>query len=220
MGFFNEAPASIFLMDNNTKAVLPADQLLSENFPPISKSTKKRQSAVFQHIMARLCLVVMVILSVSAKAHSQTMNYTVQANIIYRFTKYIDWPIARKSGDFVIGIVGETPLYAELKNFATNKMAGTQKIVIRKFSSSAEAYNCQILFIGEDESGSLKKIVARTAGSSILLVTESEGLAQKGACINFIIVSDHLRLEINKSNIEMRNLNIASELVQLGIAIK
>ncbi|HSZ34117.1 MAG TPA: YfiR family protein [Puia sp.] len=150
----------------------------------------------------------------------QPMDYAVQANIIYRFTKYIEWPESKRTGDFIIGVVGDSPLSDQLQNFIANKTAGSRKIVIRKFSSSAEIFNCQILFISEDESDNLKKIAARTAGSPILLVSESDGLALKGACINFIIVSDHLKLEINKNNIEQRNLNIASELLQLGKLVK
>ncbi len=33
------------------------------------------------------------------------INYAVYANILYRFTKYIDWPDDKKNGDFVIGLV-------------------------------------------------------------------------------------------------------------------
>jgi hypothetical protein len=150
----------------------------------------------------------------------QPMDYAVQANIIYRFTKYIEWPESKRTGDFIIGIVGESPLTDQLQNFIANKTAGSRKIVIKKFSSSAEIFNCQILFISEDESDNLKKIAARTAGNPILLVSESDGLALKGACINFVIVSDHLKLEINKNNIEQRDLNIASELLQLGKLVK
>ncbi len=147
-------------------------------------------------------------------------NYSLHANIIYRFTKYIDWPENKKSGDFVIGIVGDSPMYDELKSFVENKKVGQQKIVVKKCSASAGTYNCHILFISDDESGSVKKISARTNGSATLLVSESEGLARKGSCINFILVDDHLKLEINKTNIENRNLNIATELLQLGKVIK
>jgi hypothetical protein len=150
----------------------------------------------------------------------QTMDYAVQANIIYRFTKYIEWPDSKKTGDFIIGIVGESPLTDQLKSFIGNKTAGSQKILVKKFAASAETFDCHILFVSEDESDNLKKIAARTAGSPILLVSESEGLAFKGACINFMIVSDHLKLEINKNNIEQRNLNIASELLQLGKLVR
>jgi glutamine amidotransferase PdxT len=92
--------------------------------------------------------------------------------------------------------------------------------VIKKFSSSAEVFNCHILFISEDESDNVKKIASRTAGYPILLVSESDGMALRGACINFVIISDHLKLEINKDNIEQRNLNIASELLQLGKLVR
>jgi hypothetical protein len=150
----------------------------------------------------------------------QGVNYAVEANIIYRFTKYIDWPADKKSGDFVIGMVGDTPLYDELKDFTAAKTVGGQKIIIRKFPASAASFNCQILFVSEDGNGSLKKIAAVTTGSPILLVTESEGLARKGSCINFVVIDDHLKLEINKNNIEQRDLGIASELLQLGIPVK
>lgn len=174
-------------------------------------------SGILKHLLPVFMLVLLHPVKLQAQ---QPSDYAVQANIIYRFTKYIDWPENKKTGDFVIGIVGDSPLTDELKSFIANKTVGNRKIVVKTFPSSAEAYPCHILFISEDESSSLKKIAARTSGSSLLLVSESEGLAQKGSCINFVIVADHLKLEINKNNIEDRNLNIASELLQLGKLVK
>ncbi len=145
-----------------------------------------------------------------------TMDYSVHANIIYHFTKYIDWPANRKSGDFIIGVVGETLLFDELKKIIANKKSwGTKKIVIKHFSPSQTSYDCQILFLNEEEGGSLKKIALRTENNSVLLVCEEEGAASKGACISFSIVSDRLKLEINKNNIDQRNLSIANELLRL-----
>jgi hypothetical protein len=162
----------------------------------------------------------LLLIHASIAAAQPSTDYAIHANIIYRFTKYIDWPDNKKSGDFIIGIVGDSPLYDELVRFTDNKTVGNQKIVIKKFSSSANTYNCQILFISEEESSSLKKIITRVEGSPVLLVSESPGLARKGACINFAIVDDRLKLEINKNSIEQRNMHIASELLQLGILVK
>jgi len=176
---------------------------------------------IITRVFKSLCVVIVFLLQGLSKIHAQKeMDYAVHANIIYRFTKYINWPNDKKNDDFVIGIVGDTQFYQELKGFIANKTASSQKIIVKEFSPSASSFNCQILFIGEDKSNSLKKILIATAGSSILIVTELDGLARKGSCINFIIVNDHLKLEINKNNIEHRKLGIATELLSLGILIK
>lgn len=156
----------------------------------------------------------------SARAYAQDeINYSVHANIIYHFTKYIDWPGPKKAGEFIIGIVGDSPLFDELKKTVAGKKVGEQAIVVKKISSSA-SLNCQIVFISEDAAGNLKKVTGSTNGSPVLIVTETRGAAQKGSCINFIIVNDKLKLEINKNNIEQRELKIASELLQLGILVR
>lgn len=144
----------------------------------------------------------------------------MHANIIYRFTKYIDWPDSKKNGEFIIGIIGDNELYDELKFFTRNKTVGTQRIVIKKMNTSAETFNCHMLFISDDERSSVKKIVLKTAANAVLIISESDGLAQKGSCINFTIVDERLKLEINKNNIEQRNLRIATELLNVGIIVK
>ena len=168
----------------------------------------------------RIGFIVLFALLIFPKCYSQTINYSIHANIIYHFTKYINWPESKRTGDFIIGIVGETPLYDSLINFVADKSAGDQKIVVRMYSHSEAAYNCQILFISEDESSYLKKILLRTIGAPLLIVTEFQGGAIKGSCINFAIVFDRVKIEINKNNIELRHLNIASELLQLGKLVK
>jgi hypothetical protein len=165
-----------------------------------------------------LCL--FVFLSFTQLRAQEELNYSVHANIIYHFTKYINWPPDKNAGDFIIGVVGETPLSDELKKIVTGKKACGQNILIKRFSSSSSSFNCHILFISDAASSSLKKIVNTTINDPVLLVSESKGFASKGSCINFSIVNDKLKLEINKNNIQHRGLEIASELLQLGIQVK
>jgi len=189
---------------------------------PTLPATRDKLKTLFFHTNGAkwLWLVGLALMSVTGSHGQPETNYKIHANIIYRFTKYIDWPVNKKTGDFIIGTVGETQLYDELKSLCANKTVGDQKIVIAKMSPSANSYICQILFISEEESSSLKRIASLTAGLPMLIISESDGLARKGACINFITVDEHLKLEINKTNVEQRNLHIASELLQLGIIIK
>lgn len=170
-------------------------------------------------ILKLICLAGILLLSTRKVQAQQETDYTVHATIIHRFTKYIDWPANKKSGDFIIGIIGDSPLYDELKSFTANKTVGNQKIVVTKISRPESYNNCHILFISEEESGSLKRIAAITAGAPVLIITEYNGLAHKGSCINFITINQRLKLEINKDNVAQRNLHIASELLDLAIII-
>lgn len=171
-------------------------------------------------ILKLFCLAGILSLSIGKVQAQHATDYTIQATLIYRFTKYIDWPANKKSGDFIIGIIGDSPLFDDLKSFIGNKTVGNQRIVITKVTASKNYSNCHILFISEEESGDLKKIAELTSGAPVLLITEYNGLAHKGSCFNFITVNDRLKLEINKSNVEQRNLHIASELLELAIIIK
>lgn len=157
---------------------------------------------------------------VSTLVAQKETGYVVHANIIYRFTKYINWPELSKQGDFNIGVVGDTPMFDALKNNIAGKMVGNQKITIKKLSSSEPVFDCQILFISNDACKNIKKIAGKTLDEPVLIVSETEGMAQKGSCINFVIVADRLKLEINQNNIEQRELSIASELLQLGKIVK
>ncbi|MBC7874328.1 MAG: YfiR family protein [Ferruginibacter sp.] len=197
---------------------LPVDNAL---YACTRKKKSRLNIRIYKQALSKITglLALLLFLASGVKAQGGP-DYAIHANIIYHFTKYIDWPDNKKSGDFIIGIIGDTPLYDELKTNVSNKKVGYQKIVVKKFSSSATTYNCHILFISEEESDGVKKIETKTANTPTLLVSESEGLAKKGACINFIIVADRLKLEINKNNIEDRGLSIASELLQLGKIVK
>jgi hypothetical protein len=191
------------------------------NYDEALQFSLKTVSAPQIHLRFRRFICLMLFFSFAYKGKAQSsVDYSIHANIIYHFTKYIDWPDNKKKEDFVIGVVGDTPLFDELKKVVANKMAGNQKIIVKRFSPSDNLFDCHILFLSEDESSGLKKISTHTAESPILLVCEDESAASRGACINFKIESQRLKLEINKTNIQHRGLNIASELLQLGTVVK
>ena len=172
-----------------------------------------------KHFCKLVCLSIFLFFFAKRCSGQQTTDYKVHANIIYRFTKYIEWPENKQTGDFVIGVVGDSPVYEELRTLTASKSVGNQRIIIRKVAANAAVYSCSVLFISIEESRSLKRTALVTTGMPILLITEDTGLAKKGSCINFIIVDDHLKLEINKNNIISRNLNIASELLKLATIV-
>jgi hypothetical protein len=66
---------------------------------------------------------------------------------LYNFTKMIEWPSNKKSGDFVIGIVGKGDVNKYASAMLNGKMVGSQKIVVKEFSSVSAASGCHVLFL-------------------------------------------------------------------------
>lgn len=150
----------------------------------------------------------------------QAYDYKVYANIIYQFTKYMEWPDeAGGSGPFVIGVVGDLRLHAELKSVTENKTVDGQKIIVRNVSTDGTFNNCHILFLSPTETSNFKKIELITRKQPVVLITKDTGLARRGASVNFVTVDNRLQLEINKKTILSKNINIASELLKLATIV-
>ncbi len=167
-----------------------------------------------------LFLVILLSPGSNSAMNRYAVDYGVHANIIYRFTKYVDWPDYKKTSDFVIGVIGEPQLVEELVAVTKNKKVGNQSIVVRSMPADASGYPCHMLFVGENQSSDLKHIVDVTRGKPILIISENNGLVKRGSCINFVIVGESLKLEFGIKNIETRDMKIASELLELGTIVR
>ena len=159
----------------------------------------------------------MVILCITITAFGQKEK--IQSSYIYNFTTYISWPESEKTGDFVIGVLGNGPIQNELNNLAATKKVVTQPIVVKKFSSANEIEKCQILIITENKSNQLAEVLGKINGNSTLVITEAPGLASKGSGINFVMKDGKMLFELNKGKIEKNGLKINSKLVALAVLV-
>ena len=143
----------------------------------------------------------------------------VQSAYIYHFTKYMEWPVDKQTGDFVIGVIGDSPITPHLKTLASVKRAGMQKIVIKEFSSVTEVSNCHMLFLSQKKSSEFSSVIAKAKKINALVITAKGGCAKKGSGINFVTLDGKARFEINEDSIEKSNIKVSAKLVLLAIKI-
>jgi hypothetical protein len=149
----------------------------------------------------------------------QAQDYKYQSLFVYNFTKYIQWPANAQSGDFVIGVLGNSPMVGELEKVSANKMVGTQKIVVKKLSNVAEAETCQMVFIPLDSSPKFDAALEALKNKPILVITEKDGLGKRGSGINFVINDGKMRFELNQAATQSAGLKVSSQLTSLAIAM-
>jgi hypothetical protein len=165
--------------------------------------------------MKRIFYSMMLIFGLAQGLFAQNAEH-YQALFIYNFTRYIQWP-SNNSQEFVIGILGKSNIYNELKTLVSNKKVGTSTIVVKQFASAAEIGKCQILFISNEVSSQVPQLAAELQKKNTLLITERSGLSRKGAGICFALEDGKQKFEISKANVEKTGLMINNQLIDMGI---
>jgi hypothetical protein len=160
-------------------------------------------------------------LTFSNKCNAQEKDYKAYSIYVYNFIKYIEWPPSSKTGEFVIAVIGDSPITKELRALAASKKANGQTILVRNIMSLSEIGTAQILYISAGKSSLIKEAEEKTKNLPTLVIGEREGLVKKGAGINFLTLEDDtLRFELNKKAIKEHNLQISQTLISLAFVEK
>jgi hypothetical protein len=149
----------------------------------------------------------------------QANEYNLKAAFIYNFTRYIEWKAAEGENEFIIGVIGASPINNPLMEIVKTEMVDNKKITIRQFNKSEDISFCHILFISQKSSVPLEDILAKT-NKGTLIISEQDGYAEHGTAINFVVVNHKLKFEANVKAINAAGLTASSQLLKLAIIIK
>ena len=150
----------------------------------------------------------------------QGQEYKLKAVFIYHFTKYFQWSYSDTSGTFEIAIIGDSNIIDPLKEIAEKKLVKGRRIKIKHFQAVEDINKCHILFISASEINQLDKILQRVKKENILTISDSNGFANKGVAINFVLVKEKIKFEINSRALEHAGLQASSQLQKLAILVE
>ena len=189
---------------------------------PIFVSTKNKQNRLnpFMRFFRLIALAGIINLSLFTQSFAQERPvHEVYSMMMYNFTKYVQWPDHDASGEFVIGVIGNSEVYNTLNSWYSGKAKGTKTFVIKKFASAGDVTDCHVLFIDKAKSGDFETINSKVKGKGTLVVTDKSGLGEKGSGINFKTVDNKLKFELNQKAIEASNLKVSGALSSMAILI-
>jgi hypothetical protein len=151
-----------------------------------------------------------------SNAHLLAQNEKFKAMFIYNFIKYVEWPEGTNGSNFLITIIGDSPIKTELESIAGLKKVGTATLEIKRVKSIAEIGDSQIIYIPSAKKKLLPEVVTKSHGKPILIVSDE---ASGDFGINFIEMDGKLKFQIAKSRIESHSLRVNSSLLSLGIPV-
>ena len=171
-----------------------------------------------------LCLIVLNshILGTNMRLLSQTEKgheFELKATFIHHFTRYIQWPQAEGLESFDIGILGQSEIAKPLEEIAKKKTVKNIKIAIKYLDNIDDLQECEIVFVPASRREELDRILRNIGDKNILTISDTNGFAQRGIAINFIIVQGKMKFELNTRAIERSGLIVSSQLQKLAILV-
>lgn len=151
-------------------------------------------------------------------AQTAVREASLKAAFIYNFTRYIEWENVNNDKEFVIGIVGAFAQNGAMREIANNYLVKNKKIVLRHFNKPEDIGDCHILFIPRNCPYPLQSILNKV-GKDVLTISEEPGMARQGTAINFIVVDDKLKFEINLKALYSAGLRAGSQLLKLAVIV-
>ena len=161
-------------------------------------------------------LLTFVFLGTSIYALKPRDNYHYYSLLIYKFTQYFEWPSEYSQGDFVIGVLGTSPVNPWLVQMAKNRKVGNRRIRIKQYASANSIKErCNIIFLSKSNNRELARLVRNHHKKPTLIVTEQAGLIKAGSMVNFIENNSRVQIEVNKRMVHISNLKVSRNFLRI-----
>jgi hypothetical protein len=147
---------------------------------------------------------------------SEAEEYALKAVFLYNFSRYVEWIPSTMDEEFIIGVVGSSPVTEPLREIAATKTMKGKKIIVRQFNRPEDIRFAHILFISKQAFYPLDVLLSKTSKGT-LTVSERNGAAQEGVAFNFILIEHKLKFEANTKAINTAGLKASSELLKLAV---
>ena len=149
-------------------------------------------------------------------------EHQVRAAFLFNFPNFVEWPadiLTDSSMTLTIGILGKDSFGNVFAPFIEKTVKG-RRVRLERSNRLQELPFCHVLYICESEKKYLPQILEQFRGRSVLTVGASEGFAQAGVMINFVLEKNKVRFEINVDAAESAGLKLSAKLLKLARIIE
>jgi hypothetical protein len=172
-------------------------------------------------------LAVALVLAATAAVRAQSdapppTEYEVKAAFLYNFARFVEWPAEAfrdAHAPFVIAVLGRDPFGRALDQTVAGKSVLGRRIEVRRADRLDGVRGAHIVFVSASERGHLSTILRAMNAPGVLVVGETDGFAQRGGAINFVLHGNKVRFEINPARAEQSRLRISSQLLKLATLV-
>ena len=168
-----------------------------------------------------LSLMSVPLITAHASGHTASPEYKIKAALLYKLTKFIEWPQTAKQAQdkFNICVLGDN-VFADALAPLNRRKVSEQSIAIHHFNRSAAInQQCHILFITDSKRAFLDNILGSINTQGCLTVSDIRDFADRGGVIELTQGKNKIGFKINLSQAKQADITLAAPLLELSTVI-
>ena len=176
------------------------------------------------NVVRILWSVILLLLIGGSASHGDapTREYQIKLAFLHKFVKFVTWPgEAFQSADdpLRIAVYGRDAFSGSLNSIA-GKIAKGRELTVHRVETVEDLVAYHVVFIPASAEEQISTILEALDHSPTLTVGETDGFATRGGMMNFVIVKNKVRFEINMQAADRAGLKISSQLLRAGILVR
>lgn len=156
-------------------------------------------------------------------AQAPATEYEVKAAYLLNFGKFIKEPAAPTSPEtnkFTICVMGDDPFGQVLDSTVRGEKIGGKPVAARRIKRAQDTAGCQVLFISRSEEKQVRKILPSLNKAGVLTVSDMPGFLDRDGMIQFTLMENRVRFEVNLDAVQGAGITLSSELLKVASSVK
>jgi len=152
------------------------------------------------------------------------LERAIKATFLSKFELYVTWPersFASAASPFRLCVVGVDDTFADLiARAAVGQSAGGHAIVVVRLPAASGNDGCELLFIPMNDAETVRLQLAAVDRLPVLTVTDGMRDGSAKGIVNFVILNNRVRFEIDDATAVRSGLAISSKLLSLAVSVR
>ncbi len=154
---------------------------------------------------------------------ASSLELAVKATYLYKFEPFVTWPdqaFASPNSPFTLCIVGTDPFGPLIDEAVKGQRIGEHEIMVSRLREASPDAHCNIMYIAASDAQWMLRQLTAVRGQPVLTITDAMGAAERKGIINFIILDNRVRFEIDENAAALSGLSISSKLLGIAASVK
>lgn len=146
-------------------------------------------------------------------------EYALKSAFVLHLFKYTTWPeesLGKKDEPMVVTVIGENHFGKSLEKAFKGQRPHDRDVVVRHLKKVPKEPKGHLVYACGLSEKDERKLIERCQGEPILLIGDYKGFAELGGSMNFHLVEEKVRFQINTGELKKSGLTISSQVLKLA----